>query len=746
MTHETQERPGSYPGRSAEDIDSGTNCNLLDISTAPRKDSSEWERESIEWADVISAAENPADSKECGNWLFGTLAGNVRNRNSVLTRTALTLDADHADAGLPDAVEFVLGCRAVIHSTWRSTPDDPRFRVIVALSRPVTPAEYGHLVRALVGVLGADQFDSGSAQPERFMFKPATQDPATYEWRAVDGDPLAVEAWLARPDPAPPYVVAGGAERDSEDIPAPADGSVHPYAARAVEAILAQLRDMHDWPEGRTEGGKGWDDRTHWLACNLWEFVNATWSGYDEAQARADFMKNAPRDAGFDPAEKWASAEKTTNGEARPYPGGNPVDDFVDFWDSTPVLAHIHQAARARMVGPEALLVTVLLRVLLDVPPETVLPPVIGGRAPLNLGAALVGPSGAGKSSLVSVSRELLGVPEQVDVERSLGSGEGLAATFLRFDKGQKQNVLQPYPHRFITVGEVEALGAMTTRNGSTIGASLREGLTGGSLGQENAQAERRRFVPAGAYRLVVVIGVQPTRSDVLLNDSDAGTPQRLVWVSVLDPGATEDCPPWPGSLDWAVPVLPDEVDYPDHIKAQIRQARLAQVQGGGNELDGHRLLTQLKVATALALLHDETSITDQWWALAGVLMANSAAVQAYCLSTLSGRRDDEHRARGRGDAIRREGAQDAEHDALTKAAEALHRKVTKHTTQPKGVNDQKHEPTQGCTRRCLTQALGRRAHLRDEALAYAKGEDWIREVDRRFVPGESRPREGEDA
>jgi hypothetical protein len=45
-----------------------------------------------------------------------------------------------------------------------------------------------------------------------------------------------------------------------------------------------------------------------------------------------------------------------------------------------------------------------------------------------------------------------------------------------------------------------------------------------------------------------------------------------------------------------------------------------------------------------------------------------------------------------------------------------------------------RHRPADGCTRRCITQRLGRRtAEQRDAAIAEARGRDWI-ELTGRFV------------
>jgi hypothetical protein len=237
------------------------------------------------------------------------------------------------------------------------------------------------------------------------------------------------------------------------------------------------------------------------------------------------FLDRAPTDPEFGPREheaKWASAlNRVGPGGRRPL--STPEEDFAEpvkvepdpLFDATPVLTHIRQAAHSRMVSAPALLCYVLGRVLAEVEPSVHLPPVVGSRAALNLGIAVVGESGAGNSALLNVSRDLLGLEGafQEDIERAVGSGEGLVQSFLVWNSTARQNVLIDDPRRILTVDEVDSLGATQGRNGSTIAPTIRTAVSGGPLGQENATADRKRHVRAGSYRLILLIGVQPTRS-----------------------------------------------------------------------------------------------------------------------------------------------------------------------------------------------------------------------------------------
>lgn len=324
MTHETQERPGSYPGRSAEDIDSEANCNRLDIATAPRRDSKRWKRDTIEWAELAARLDTPAGIKECGNYVLGRLRNSKRSRGTLVSRSALTLDVDHACPGLPEAVGLVFGYRALIHTTYSSTPDAPRFRLIVALSRDVTPDEYRHIARVVMGMLGPEQFDPGSAQPERYMFWPATQDPETYQRWHLDGDPLDVEAVLALPDPGSVPEDTAAAEVDLAEPPTAQELERASQRLEQGEEAMKKSRN----PENEDAGGRNravYD----WLFL-LYCFVKGACLDRDDVDTRIwGAAQQAPGDHPYRRAEfdhtagnAWGNARPT-----RPHVD-DPTEDF----------------------------------------------------------------------------------------------------------------------------------------------------------------------------------------------------------------------------------------------------------------------------------------------------------------------------------------------------------------------------------------------------------------------------------
>ncbi|CEH05784.1 Primase [Propionibacterium freudenreichii] len=167
-----------------------TEPTMYAVARAPRKESKVWVNGSMTWDEIIEVVRHPVGHKECGCWLFGTLmrdplTGEVyRRKTTILSRSAVLLDADAAWPDLPDKV-LALGVRCLVHSTWRSRPKAPRYRIIIPLSRPVMPDEYTIIAGKLIRQLGTEQFDQTCADPIQFSFLPSNNrrwnDYETYE-------------------------------------------------------------------------------------------------------------------------------------------------------------------------------------------------------------------------------------------------------------------------------------------------------------------------------------------------------------------------------------------------------------------------------------------------------------------------------------------------------------------------------------------------------------------------------------
>lgn len=180
------------------------------IFTAPKRDSRHWTKGTVTWGEIVGWMDSPGDQKESGNYLLGTLEKTTtmhdrarpdelctnyhRRKQAVVSRSAITLDVDHPADGFAEGVELAFPYAVIIHTTYSSTPSEPRYRLIIPVDRELAPDEYVTAANAVMQMLG-DGFDRSSQEPERYMFRPAAQKAQWFESLVVDGDPAPAE-WL----------------------------------------------------------------------------------------------------------------------------------------------------------------------------------------------------------------------------------------------------------------------------------------------------------------------------------------------------------------------------------------------------------------------------------------------------------------------------------------------------------------------------------------------------------------------
>jgi hypothetical protein len=169
------------------------------------------------------------------------------------------------------------------------------------------------------------------------------------------------------------------------------------------------------------------------------------------------------------------------------------------FWSARDILTHVHTFARARMVAPWAVLGVTLARIITATPHQVCLPPIVGGKASLNLFVGLVGPSGSGKGAAEAVAAEAVNVG--YIESHNVGSGEGIAHGYKHRSKGELHWNDDHHAVMF-SVPEIDSLAAQGDRKGATLMPQLRSGWTGEQLGFGYADPMKRIIVEAHQYRL----------------------------------------------------------------------------------------------------------------------------------------------------------------------------------------------------------------------------------------------------
>lgn len=112
--------------------------------------------------------------KDVGGFVLGKLKGGRRKKANVLFRSGLTLDMDYATEDIAEQIEMFFDFRCLIYSTHKHTPEKPRLRLIIPLSRTVSPDEYAAVARKVAEDIGMELFDDTTYEPSRLMYWPST--------------------------------------------------------------------------------------------------------------------------------------------------------------------------------------------------------------------------------------------------------------------------------------------------------------------------------------------------------------------------------------------------------------------------------------------------------------------------------------------------------------------------------------------------------------------------------------------
>lgn len=139
-----------------------------------------------------------ADIKDCGGFVAGELKEGRRKNGMVNSRSALTLDMDYA---LPDTWQKILmlfAFRCCVYSTHKHTPEQPRLRLVIPLSRDISEEEYPAVARMVAKDIGIDLFDDTTYEACRLMYWPSTSINGEFFFDSRDGELLDPDAYLNR--------------------------------------------------------------------------------------------------------------------------------------------------------------------------------------------------------------------------------------------------------------------------------------------------------------------------------------------------------------------------------------------------------------------------------------------------------------------------------------------------------------------------------------------------------------------
>lgn len=177
----------------------------LDIAIGLSANTRVWKNTKVRWAKLVTKLSeatktnetyaqfmraSKADQgkiKDVGGYVGGFLDKGIRRKKSVSYKQLVSLDIDFSHSDFWWDFTMLYDCAAVIHSTHKSTPDKPRHRLIMPLSREVTVEEYQAIARKIAGDLNIELFDQSTFEPERLMFWPSVSKDVDYYFEFQDG-------------------------------------------------------------------------------------------------------------------------------------------------------------------------------------------------------------------------------------------------------------------------------------------------------------------------------------------------------------------------------------------------------------------------------------------------------------------------------------------------------------------------------------------------------------------------------
>lgn len=130
--------------------------------------------------------------KDVGGFVGGWLKDGKRGSGTVLCRSMLALDIDHAsNFDSWDKISWLYDCKAFMYTTHSHGGATARYRVIIPLSRDVSADEYSAICR-VVGheLVGSADLDPCSFEPSRLMYLPSCSSDGEFIFNETNSEDL----------------------------------------------------------------------------------------------------------------------------------------------------------------------------------------------------------------------------------------------------------------------------------------------------------------------------------------------------------------------------------------------------------------------------------------------------------------------------------------------------------------------------------------------------------------------------
>ena len=192
---------------------------LITIATGRSRTETQWKNRELSWSELVQKLsittrtretfkdysaqnKNARDLiKDVGGFVGGNLKNGKRLANNIGWRSVITLDVDHITCSLFDfwfMIEQFFGCACIIYTTHSHSAESPHIRIVIPLSRPITPDEYQAISRCIAADIDLDAFCETGFRPHQLMYWPSTAADGEFIYKILDAPWANPDKLLAR--------------------------------------------------------------------------------------------------------------------------------------------------------------------------------------------------------------------------------------------------------------------------------------------------------------------------------------------------------------------------------------------------------------------------------------------------------------------------------------------------------------------------------------------------------------------
>jgi putative DNA primase/helicase len=238
----------------------------VQIATGKNRKSINWVNQTVKWSklvDMVTKTKRTSETfaeymamskdrqdaiKDVGGFVGGTVRNGRRGRNDIINRTVIALDVDHGQniQNVLDNLTMIFGCALVWYTTHKHHPRKPRFRILIPLTRPVSPDEYEAIARKIAGIIGIDVFDDTTYEVNRLMYYPSTSEDGAFEADVIDAPWLNPDEVLGMYEDWTNRAEWPQSSRETKELTEKHDQQQDPRTKKGVIGAFCRTYDIHE--------------------------------------------------------------------------------------------------------------------------------------------------------------------------------------------------------------------------------------------------------------------------------------------------------------------------------------------------------------------------------------------------------------------------------------------------------------------------------------------------------------------